>query len=108
MALRQRGYRVVLIYLWLRSADLAVARVQQRMAAGGHEVPESVVRRRFGRSAVNFVRLYQPLADLWLLCDNSMAHLRRIADGRMKGAPKVYDKELYEAFCRLAGAAIPE
>jgi len=38
---------------------------------GGHDVPEPVVRRRFGRSIKNFFAEYRPMADSWYLFDNS-------------------------------------
>ena len=53
-----RGYRVAIIYLRLPSAEHAVERVAQRVAEGGHDIPESVVRRRFVRSWANFLDLY--------------------------------------------------
>ena len=68
--LRDRGYRLTLIFLWLPSADLAVERVSQRVAAGGHDVPEPVVRRRYTRGLRNFFSLYRPIADEWYLYDN--------------------------------------
>lgn len=52
-----RGYRVHVCYIWLPSAEMAVARVAQRVAAGGHHVPENVVRRRFRRSLAGAGRL---------------------------------------------------
>src|SRR5688572_11740246 len=50
------GYDVHIVYLWLPSPDLAVARVRRRVETGGHDVPEPVIRRRFRRSLVNFDR----------------------------------------------------
>ena len=41
------GYVVKLFFLKLASPELAVARVEQRVLSGGHNVPESVIRRRF-------------------------------------------------------------
>ena len=41
--LRDRGYQSHIFYLWLPSADLAVARVCRRVEAGGHDVPEQAV-----------------------------------------------------------------
>src|SRR5438105_9238006 len=38
--LRDTGYTVHLCYFWLASADLAVARVAQRVRRGGHNIPE--------------------------------------------------------------------
>ena len=42
------------------------------MSEGGHDVPETDVRRRFDRSIKNFLVLYRTLADSWLLFDNSL------------------------------------
>ena len=42
--IRQSGYRVLLFFLWLPSADLAVERVANRVQQGGHNVTEDVVR----------------------------------------------------------------
>ena len=47
LGLTLSGYDVHLFFLWLSSADLAVARVADRVRAGGHHVPEAVVRRRY-------------------------------------------------------------
>lgn len=42
-----RGYEVSLLFLSLPSADVAIQRVSERVAQGGHFVPDAVVRRRF-------------------------------------------------------------
>jgi predicted ABC-type ATPase len=39
------GYIVKLFFLKLPSPEMAIARVRQRVAAGGHNVPEDVIRR---------------------------------------------------------------
>ncbi len=65
------GYRFHLIYVWLRDADLAVERVAKRVAAGGHNIPEDVIRRRYERGRANFFGLYRELADEWSVIDNS-------------------------------------
>jgi len=70
-AMKEKSYRIVLFYLKLPSADLAVARVHERVAEGGHHVPEKDIRRRFSRSWKNFEELYRPLADKWIVFDNS-------------------------------------
>ncbi len=69
--LRSEGYNFQLIFLWLRSPELAVRRVQERVLSGGHDVPESVVLRRYARGLKNFWTIYQPLADVWSVYDNS-------------------------------------
>ncbi|MCE1249797.1 MAG: zeta toxin family protein, partial [Comamonadaceae bacterium] len=65
------GYRVELIFLRLKSADEAVARVQQRVLQGGHDIPEAVIRRRFAAGLDNFHRHYAPAVDAWALYDNA-------------------------------------
>ena len=65
------GYRVELIFLRLPSADLAVERVRQRVAQGGHNIPEPDIRRRFDRGLENFHRHYQTVVDAWKILDAS-------------------------------------
>lgn len=65
------GYIITIYYLKLSTPDAAVARVRNRVAEGGHSVPEADIRRRFTRSWENFVNLYRPLADRWTILDSN-------------------------------------
>lgn len=65
-----RGFHVHLLFFWLPSADLAVQRVAERVRAGGHDVPEETVRRRYASGIRNFKR-YAPLARTWRIYDNA-------------------------------------
>lgn len=81
--LQQTGYLFNLIFLWLPSAEMALARVQQRVTQGGHDVPEETIQRRYNSGIRNFFQLYRPLADNWRFYDNSNpAEIRLIASGR--------------------------
>lgn len=62
---RGLGYTVVLIYLRLARVEDAIDRVRRRARAGGHDIPEPVVRRRFARSLKNLEQIYKPLVDEW-------------------------------------------
>lgn len=78
------GFAVHVIYVWLRTPELAIRRVRARVKKGGHGIPDEVVRRRYARSMTNFVKLYQPLAErsgTWSLYDNSNALPYMIAEG---------------------------
>lgn len=66
-----KGYLVNLIYVWLNSVELAITRVAMRVASGGHNIPEDVIRRRYNRGRKNFLELYSRLADRWQVYDNS-------------------------------------
>ena len=68
---RAAGYHVKLIFLALPTVDLAVARVQARVAQGGHDVEEPVIRRRFDAGLRNFNEKYRWCVNSWVLYDNS-------------------------------------
>ncbi|MFM8264395.1 MAG: AAA family ATPase [Pirellula sp.] len=57
------GYRVVLYFIWLRSAEMAIERVAGRVQQGGHHIPEDVVRRRYTRGLTNLFDLYLPIVS---------------------------------------------
>lgn len=65
------GYCVKLFFLQLDSPELAIARVRQRVKAGGHHIPEQVIRRRFEAGLHNLENLYKPLVDEWAVYDNA-------------------------------------
>ena len=50
---------------------MAIARVRQRVAEGGHDVPEAVIRRRFHAGRRNFESVYRGLVNEWVVYDNS-------------------------------------
>lgn len=54
------GYRVKLIFLRLDSPEEAIARVAQRVRQGGHNIPETTIRRRYVAGLDNFHRHYAP------------------------------------------------
>jgi len=72
-AQRRAGYRTHVLFLALDSPALAVARVAARVASGGHDVPEAVVRRRFAAGLSNLLALYDDAVDSWEMLDNSAA-----------------------------------
>ncbi len=69
--LRDSGYSIQLSFVWLRSPELAVHRVRERVRAGGHDVAEGIIRRRYGKGLKNFWSVYSPLAHAWSVYDNS-------------------------------------
>ena len=68
---QETGYRIKLIFLSLPEVEIAVERVRIRVAQGGHNVDESVIRRRFDKGWNNFHNIYKRLVDAWVLYDNS-------------------------------------
>lgn len=68
---KNKGYQINLIYFWLQSPELAIARVRRRVESGGHNIPEDVIRRRYERGRKNLTNLYLSLCDTWIVYDNS-------------------------------------
>jgi len=62
---RQAGYRVAIFFFELPNVELAIQRVADRVAQGGHHIPDAVIRRRFTTGRRNFLNLYKPLANAW-------------------------------------------
>lgn len=94
-ALKTKGYALHLFFLWIPSPELAIARIKDRVAEGGHYVPADDVRRRFVRGIYNFFKLYEPLLDSWMLFDNSRAKPVLIAKKR-NGHREVVNEELFK------------
>ena len=100
--LKRRGYNFHLVFLWLRSPELALLRVEGRVRMGGHGVPEHIIRRRYVKGVANFFRLYRPLADSWAVYDNSVSgNTPRIASGRGERTAQVTDPELWRLFRKV-------
>jgi predicted ABC-type ATPase len=93
--LKARGYALHLFFLWLPSAELAIARIKERVQEGGHHVPAEDVRRRFVRGINNFFTVYEPLFDSWMLFDNSKVKPILIAK-RRNGHREVLNDDLFE------------
>ena len=75
------GYFVTVIYFWLSSPEMALERIRARVAAGGHNILESTVRRRYNVGLSYMFGLYMGLADRWVLADNSTIPFKVIAQG---------------------------
>ncbi len=95
--LQTAGYRIHLVFLSLPSAELAVARVADRVRRGGHHVPDTVVRRRFAAGLRNLFSVYMDVADAWTIYDNAdivSPHL--IASRAVGSATVIADAEAWK------------
>lgn len=100
--LRQAGYAVHLLYYWLKSPDLAIERVADRVLSGGHYVPDDTIRRRYSRSVRNFLELYRSVANSWQVYDNSNGRARLIAFNNSY-FDTILDSDKWGLFKRSAG-----
>lgn len=82
---RAEGYFVKLIFLSLRTPEEAIRRVAKRVSQGGHDVPESVIRRRFHKGLANYRCLYRKCVDHWSHFDNSGPVPILLSEGSSRG-----------------------
>ena len=92
---QREGYYVTLLYFWLNTPDLAVERVKMRVAAGGHNIPENTIRRRYRAGIHNLFELYLPICDYWMITDNSMSPMEVIAKGFKDEKIEIFNQVVY-------------
>ncbi|MBR6286344.1 MAG: zeta toxin family protein [Bacteroidaceae bacterium] len=99
-----KGYFVSLLYFWLVSPEQAIMRVAKRVAEGGHNIPEDVIRRRYTNGLRNLFELYIPICDYWVMYDNSCidTNVKTIASGSKGVEQEVPDMELYNTLKKKA------
>lgn len=95
--LKRAGYIVTIIFLFLKSPDVCIARVRNRVMAGGHDVPEEDIVRRFYRSKHNFWHIYKDQVDQWHLYYNSGEQAQEVAVGAVDRAT-VINENFFELF----------
>jgi predicted ABC-type ATPase len=102
---RQAGLQRAMLYFSVTSPDICLERIARRVAEGGHDVAETIVRRRFERSARNLAR-YAAECDLWRIYEASGARPRLALEGKQDAALSYRDAEVlaaaHESLRRLA------
>ncbi|MCR5327046.1 MAG: zeta toxin family protein [Bacteroidales bacterium] len=78
---KAKDYKITLIYLWLQTPELALQRVRNRVATGGHNIPEDVLRRRYKMGISYLFDTYMPLCDNWVIGDNTHPPFKVVAEG---------------------------
>ncbi len=99
---KQVGYHINLVYFWLNSPELAIARVKKRVAEGGHHIPEDVIKRRYTRGIDNLFKLFLPICDFWMVIDNSQTPYSIVAERQEEQEVNIQDKEVWEKLKTLS------
>ena len=100
--LKAHGYQIHFFFLWVPIVELALSRIKERVLEGGHDVPETDVRRRFDRSLRNFLVYYRPLASSWFLFDNS-ERIPSVVASEEPGKLSIIKAKEYEALIATYG-----
>lgn len=74
------GYRVILLFFWLRDMELAKYRVSSRVKEGGHNIPVEVIERRYSAGIRNLFDIYLGIVDEAMIFDNSDGKHELIAE----------------------------
>lgn len=95
--MKEKGYSTSIVFVFLETPGVCIARVRERVRKGGHNVPPDDIERRFHRSIRNFWNLYRHQTDRWHLVYNSAAQFKEIAIGDIHGMT-VKDEGLMDLF----------
>ncbi len=96
---KAKGFRIVMVYLYLNNYDTNIERIKIRVKSGGHDVPTKDVIRRFYRSKNNFWNIYRNLSEDWILIYNPNESLTPVALGNMRNKDfKTINEKLMENF----------
>ena len=79
-AWKDLGYTVKLWFIKLSSPELAISRVVERVAQGGHNIPEEIIRRRYSAGLQNLSN-YQKAVKSWVLLDGDKTPPEQINQG---------------------------
>lgn len=82
--LKENGYKIDLYYMGLKNSDIALERIKNRVANGGHNIPAKKVRKRYEESRNNLEKVI-PLCDSVSIFDNSQSFIRlaTIKEGKL-------------------------
>ncbi len=98
------GYEITIVFVFVDSVDVCIARVAERVRKGGHDVPEADIRRRYVRSMGNFWThfwtLYRDFADSWVVLYNGGSQLQDVTIGSRQEVT-VRDETLHTIFLTL-------
>lgn len=90
------GYKVHLIFFCLENEEQAIERVAQRVSNGGHNIPETDIRRRFKRGIHNLIHLYLPICDRVYVLNNNSVPARLIVQKTPNRQLQIFDKDFWE------------
>ena len=100
---QSRGYVATIVFFWLRTPELALQRVAERVSNGGHDIPVPTARRRYVAGINNLFNLYAPVVDGWFVYDNSDTPRIEIARGGKAVPTTVLNEELYSKLRSYVG-----
>jgi len=102
---KEKGYEINIFFLWIPDPKLAIARIKDRVAQGGHDISVIDIKRRFNRSIENFFKHYQLLADIWILFNNAGPKPKIIAK-KQNAHIDIIDSDLFADIIKKLGVRL--
>lgn len=90
---KEKGYKIKLLFFWLKSSDLAKKRVKRRVQNGGHNIPVDVIERRYIRGIDNLFNIYFDICDEVLIFDNTKESI--LVARKTKGDLDLINQEIW-------------
>ncbi|MGM9854592.1 MAG: zeta toxin family protein [Muribaculaceae bacterium] len=97
----KQGYNVKLLFFWLESPEMAKLRVAERVAKGGHNIPEDVIERRYYAGIRNLFNLFMNEVDYWAIFMNTKKPMTSIAVGGIAFEKHIIEVELYNKMVEI-------
>jgi predicted ABC-type ATPase len=99
---KSKGYKIVLVFLWLKSAKTAIQRVKARVKEGGHNIPSEIITRRYMRGLKNF-KTFAVKVDRWILINNGSQKPYVVAEKSFNDVIKIHDTKIYTKIINYEG-----
>lgn len=99
---REDGWKVVLIYLYVSSAEFSAKRVEQRVRQGGHDIPADAIIRRYPRSMKNLFP-YSDICDRTFCFNNENGDVVPVFERIGNGRPMINDNKTYSKILEFRG-----
>jgi len=77
---KAKNYKIAIFYLYLDKVIDNIARVENRVRNGGHNIPKDDIIRRYSRSRKLFWDTYKQSADEWFIFFNSDDEFEEVAN----------------------------
>ena len=95
---RKRNYKIMLIYAFLQNCTDCIARVQNRVKNGGHNVPQEDIIRRYYKSIIKFWDEYRLMVDEWTIFYNGYSYTPMIVSFGSSDNIQVVNEEFQNDF----------
>lgn len=99
---KSEGWEIVLHFLWIPDAEFSKLRVRERVAQGGHDIPQDAIERRYARTLVNLGR-FCSICDSVVCYDNSTLNREKIFS-RTQQELTIENASLYREIVKYFGS----